>query len=447
MLSNLAVRWIYVFRRRNVARTTSTPISRRAEYKIGKLCNMFEIEVISDPSFALAPNTAMWEADLPALARYDVNLVKPVILFSEKVRLRTFRSDMLSMVDGDAFSYTVMPMRVIHRFLYLSYARDRNEIEFLGIDESTLAPIDKAFELFQQITDKSVSSERGMAAYYETEDRYSEGINKVRFATRRRLRKRRDSLATDELDAAIAQGILSVEGWAVDTADPWSQAWIEDKDFFAAGIDNIMSTHGSNRSSVTMFEPGSQMLFSSGEGESAGILKTQKPGCLEPATLAASMIARLPGLSSVPLDEILEIRDDLRDYLPAFRSAMIDLTDEIADHNDRNPYDVARIIERAWHQKINPALSEMEFKARRNSYPRELLRVFSGDKDALIGTASSIGLVAGSLVAGAITFIPAAIAASVPFVKAFNSRLRKEDKLENNRLFFLYNVQKKISDM
>ena len=96
----------------------------------------FSVSVISDPSFALAPDEPLWNTNLAAYADYDIALVKSALLFADSVTLRTFRADMLSMVDTDEFLFTIMPLRTVTRFLQLSIDRDENELDFLGIQES-----------------------------------------------------------------------------------------------------------------------------------------------------------------------------------------------------------------------------------------------------------------------------------------------------------------------
>jgi hypothetical protein len=423
--------------------------------------NIFDVNVISDPSSALAPNTPMWNTDLTAFARYDVTLLKPVLLFAESVTLRTFRADMLSMTDADEFQFTIMPMRRVNRFLYLSKDRNYDELEYLGIQESILAPSAEARRVDQTIKRRRERDGAWFEYLLKFAEKYSSSINELSRATAKRLSERREALATKDLDHAVGTGLLSVVGWGTEAAERysdewfnqrWLQAWITDQDFFEYGFIRLLEALSDN-STATMFEPGSQMMLSVLSSDSTHNVRNtraKKKRALESnltsADMAASVIGRLPGLDELTVAEILDIRRDLGEYLPAFRAAMIDLADEISSSKSPQPPEMASKIDKAWEQKISPVLNGMEIYARQHGYPRQLLNVFAEDKGALAGAVSSVGLAAGSLVAGAITFAPAILAASIPFIKALNAVLRGRDELENNRLYFLYKLKKELRD-
>ena len=419
---------------------------------------MFDVTVISDPGFALAPQDPMWNADLAAFARYDTALLKPVLLFADSVSLRTFRADMLGMVDADEFRLTIMPMRRLMRFIHLSSMRDMGELDYIGISESTLAPKPEASRVLRAITRRAGKDQSIFSYINKFEEKYEDSIEEVAVATGQRLIQRRDLLTTNDLNPAIQAGILTVSGWGTDGPERytdewysqrWMQAWASQEEFFAHGYLRILRSL-TNSSCATMFEPGTQMFLSminNGVSVQAKRKSRANRPPLVPTTadMAASVIGRLPGLSDFSIAELLEMRDDLAEYLPAFRAAMIDLADEVRDSEPNPSPEVAsRRLDRAWHQKVSPALKDMEVYARHNGYPRQLLNVFSEDKGALAGAISSIGLAAGSLVAGAAAFVPAAVAASIPFIKALNSTLRERDKLERNRLYFLYKLQSQL---
>ncbi len=417
----------------------------------------FSINVISDPSSALAPDSPMWNTDLTTYAEYDITLVKPPLLFADSVTLRTFRADMLSLVDADEFRFTIMPLRTVTRFLNLSINRDKDELEFIGIQESLLAPIAEARRVSQTAMRRTLAGKQSLSYLSKFAEKYDDSIRKVTRATAMRLDERRQALSTKVLDEAINAGILSVVGWGTDAPERGSEEWFTQRRFQASSTEEEYLFYGTARilhnlsadSSATMLEPGSRMFLSmlaekDEELERRERFEPDSASSLTSVELAASVIGRLPGLDEFTIAEILDIRQDLDSHLPAFRAAMMDMADQVNNSTSQEPSDIVRKVDQVWNRKVSPALKDMEMYARRQGYPRQLLNVFSEDKGALASAISSIGLATGSLLAGAITLAPAALAASVPFIKAFNSYLHAHDALEQNKLYFLYQLNKRL---
>jgi len=149
-------------------------------------------------------------------------------------------------------------------------------------------------------------------------------------------------------------------------------------------------------------------------------------------------------MNELSIEEIIDLRESLSDYLPAFRAAMIELSGEVAKQTDTDLQSLASEIDFYWQRDLAPALQEISHEVSRARYPRKLLSAFASDKTALAGTASAVVLAAGSVFAGAGTLIPAAAAAAFPFVRALNDVLHSRDDVRANRLYFLYEVQKRI---
>jgi hypothetical protein len=55
-----------------------------------------------------------------------------------------------------------------------------------------------------------------------------------------------------------------------------------------------------------------------------------------------------------------------------------------------------------------------------------------------------VALAAGSTFAGLGALIPAAAAAAYPFVHALNERLKAGEEIKKNRLFFLYDLERRV---
>lgn len=394
---------------------------------------MFEIDVMSDPGAATAYLTPMWDAEHRSLSKYDVDLVKPMLLFADKISLRSQREDMLAVVRGRIFVVQRMPMRRVFNYIGLCERRDPDELLVLGLPESALAP--------RAETDRVQTDMEQVPAFAR---QYDAQISDAANAIERVWSQREKQLSLEDLAPAVERDLVSVSGWRESGTDPWSLAWSDENDFFALAPDELIDQLV-DRPNAVMFEPGSRMTLGDSLADGGTLIASPATQPLvSPISVAAALFARLPTMASVPVGELLEIRDDLHDYLAPFRAGMVDLAEQISSEPDLDEKAMAQRIERCWYRDIDPALQELRNKARNSGYPRQLLATFSEDKGSLIGATSSVVLAAGSLVAGVATLLPAMAAASVPFVRALNGRLKERDDLKGNRLYFLYKLQDRL---
>jgi hypothetical protein len=372
----------------------------------------------------------MWSTDLKSLTRYDEDLIKPAILFADRIDLRSDRLDMAAMVTSDAMRYQNMPMRSLWAYIGISYRCDPAELELIGIPQSLLAPREDVAGFIQ---DPSTNQPR-LQPFWAT---HEVQVAEVAHALFELCRSRYRALSSPSLDRLVETGLLTVSGWSAGDDDPWTLAWTEDIEFFARIIDDLLDGMSSWGDAV-LIEPGSRMLLPADRlpGPSTGPT---------PGELAGSLVARLPGLDEITIEELTEIRSDLEDYLAGFRAEVIAMSEEVgASSKSCGSAERSDVIDRAWHARVSPILKELDAKVKRGSYPRQLLGAFAEDIGAQAASGASVLLAAGTAVAGVSTLLPAAAAASVPFLRALNSRLKARDELRENRLFFLYEAGRMI---
>ena len=99
----------------------------------------FEIDVLSNPAAALNTDKPLWDVnDFSIYSEYDVDLIKPALLFSDHVNLFTFRETMRQVVFNQAATIRRMPMMRIMSYLSMAARRDSREIELLGLKSNEL---------------------------------------------------------------------------------------------------------------------------------------------------------------------------------------------------------------------------------------------------------------------------------------------------------------------
>lgn len=398
---------------------------------------LFALDLVTAPTYQY-PTTPMWEQPMGDLRTYDENLVKPLVLFADRITLRSERIDMLSLIQSVAFRTSRMPMRRIWQYMAASSARDERLLAQLGLPSSNLAQPEDVNALMALEASNEGDHTARMEALHRFERKYSPQIEEFSQATLDLLEKRRDQLTSPGLETLVELGILDVTGWSAGQNDAWSLAWQPELDFLLDNIDDVENYLRGSEGAV-MLEPGSSFFLG------VGPVNTTAPRTMDlPAHLAASFISRLPGLKSADLGELIEVRDDLKDYLTPFRASMATMAKDVADAVGERPEALISEIEVRWARDVAPVLQELAVKAKRGSYPRELLNVVTEDKGALASTAASIVLAAGSAAAGLATLIPAAAAASYPFAKALKEMVEEREMREDNQLFFLYSAQQRL---
>ncbi|MCR6690058.1 hypothetical protein [Cellulomonas sp.] len=373
----------------------------------------------------------MWSPDLKLLTQYDEDLIKPAILFADKVDLRSDRLDMIAKTRSDALALRNMPMRTFYAYIGVSFRRDPDEIETLGIEPAILATAEE----LEPFIGESRPEIGELQAFWKA---HSSQVQEVVTAIGETLRNRSLDLKSSELQKLSDTGLLTTSGWAVGGDDAWSLAWTDEADFFSRIIDDLIGSMASWGNAV-LIEPGSRMFLS------REATAPDDAPVISPERLAVELFGRLPGMRELPLDEIMEIRHDLSDYLAPFRAEIVLMSDELTNNANRDGSAISAEIDHAWHGRIRPILAELDSKVKRGKYPRQLLNAFSEDTSSVAATGASVLLAAGSMYAGVGALLPAVAAASLPFIRALNSRLKATDEVRDHRLYFLYEASRRIS--
>lgn len=166
--------------------------------------------------------------------------------------------------------------------------------------------------------------------------------------------------------------------------------------------------------------------------------------------VALDMFQRLPNFSTVPMDELLGIRDELNPYLVPFRSAVLTLSREVARHPMSRALHTE--VELEMRRTIEPSVKAIEDAVRSKTYLARLAENAFGKDLAIIGGG---GLCAGfaSLagLAGAAGQAYAAAAGAVLggltlTAKAAFEWKREMREIEGSGFFFYYKLHKRLSN-
>jgi hypothetical protein len=391
-------------------------------------------------SFALQPDTPMWDyGDYAAFVDYDIQLVKPALLFADHVSLRTFRATMQEMIYSIGMSLHTMPMRRLFFLMHVVARADPRELKVLGLRPEELPSVEEV-EVTLQAAPKDLN---GFWKKYESLVERTADAARVVWAQRFR------DLEDGKLGRAAEAGLLTIEGWLPALPRDFSAVAAADIDeMYEESMDQFVEQLN-NAERQPLLDAGAAWVANNWPHprNDHSRRRHRKPKDWHAATLvSANAIIRLPGLDRLPLIEVLDLRDDLREYLPSFRSEMVRLGEDIANDENITAVDIAAEVDRRWHKEIAPVLADIRQKIASAAYPRQLLSAVTSEKDALGAIGGALVLAAGSVAAGASMLVPAAAAATYPFAKALNQRISTLEEVRKNRMFFLYALEKGIRE-
>lgn len=160
---------------------------------------------------------------------------------------------------------------------------------------------------------------------------------------------------------------------------------------------------------------------------------------------AVDIFKRLPNFSKATISEIIDIRKTLERPLIRFRSAIIDISENIRyepwNENFKND------VEKQFRKIIEPSILEIEEECKTNKYLLELVNTFTenplvvpagGIAGAFISKLSSILNISAEA-------IGLAVGAGVVAYKAFKKWKEKTKNIEANQMFFYYRAGKLIN--
>lgn len=155
------------------------------------------------------------------------------------------------------------------------------------------------------------------------------------------------------------------------------------------------------------------------------------------AGLARGFIDLLPSFPRASVDEIIDIRQELRDPLVRFRATIGILSREVEIEAYSDEF--GQEVQDLWCERVAPALIEIEERVRENSYLREL----AGQLDVPGMAASGVG-VAMSSFADLPQVVSLAVGASVGLINAERARRDTRKSIERTQFYFLYRSEQSL---
>lgn len=231
------------------------------------------------------------------------------------------------------------------------------------------------------------------------------------------------------LFSAIESGVLSIEPLAMEK--DWSSDQIISQ--FTDGIQEMLKDPGV----YPLFDDETGSLVRSAYAEGIWTPPSFPHERGKQVVIAADALGRLPAFPEATVDEVLDIRKELREPLVRFRAAMIRLGRlvEGAFFNQ----DAHAQFDELYREHIAPAILEIEEKVHDTTYLRELLAQVAGSSSPLITAILAFGVTRVADLPWMLSVAtPMAHAATSAALQKFTTGQRDVSRYE---MFFLYRTQ------
>lgn len=164
------------------------------------------------------------------------------------------------------------------------------------------------------------------------------------------------------------------------------------------------------------------------------------------AELGAGMIARLPAFPLAPLDELLDVKDDLTAALVRYRAAVSGLEQVL--EADIGAGDLDAELDAMWDERVQPAVVALEETLIEHSFVRELAKSAATSAKSLVTQGAAL-YIALSTIGDIAAHISAVAAASGVALEAAGAaaaqRITTRRAMAKEDFYYLYRLRQKLT--
>jgi hypothetical protein len=200
------------------------------------------------------------------------------------------------------------------------------------------------------------------------------------------------------------------------------------------------------------YDGSTRLLFDNGAGELVstmlrdGLIETNDLGIKHAGEAAAGsgLVARLPAFPQAPMNELLDLRADLRGPLVRYRAAVIRVAMDLPKLVGP---EIEAHVDDLWLKEVAPAMQEIEAALADHGLVREIAK--SAAKDIRTLLIEGAGLFVGmSALSGLGTWVNATIAGAAPMLHAGTtgvlSAYEGQRDAARHELFYLYEANRRL---
>ncbi|WP_084104166.1 hypothetical protein [Demequina sp. NBRC 110056] len=415
---------------------------------------MYEINIFSSPFDAVtpAPNGKERVGHASEIVRYDEDFVKPALFLADRAVLKTTRVDAYLDEFREASAASMFAPAKAFAF-WISRSRDPEQLDRYGIDPKDLLS-EEEMETWERVlespssrefTDEEIDEFNFADAYRkhraetgnraEPETRFRHRVQPLTSARAAIFKSRADSFLSARLNA-MPTTVIRQEPWD-STVRTQYQKFLDTRVGEHAASDRMveqMETAVLHSVAGVMLDP----AVSYGLGVRGAT--PAEIGSAATVSGAVELMRMVGGLSELPLDEVVEVREELHPYLQPFRGFLLE-TSAAANLEDADALEQGRLLQIAWEAEVAPAISDMRIHVEGATFKRNALDLFSSASDAT----KTLGMAVGAAWASGLTGIAAlsvAAAAAPPTLTALVSSIRAKQDVRHNRAYFVHGLEK-----
>jgi len=340
----------------------------------------------------------------------DIRLLKPALLYGDRVTLYSPMATMLAMTAG------------------LGELSERDRISFLrqvipivaAEDSGSLDGLDSYEQLRRR---RNRTPQEIMAA-----ERFRRELERHWDELRSVIERTLEQAGADQLVAAIDAGLLTID--PILGGDDFDL-----EEFLRAFVDKLAELLTASLS-YPLFDDSAGGLVQAHVAEGLIVPTEGARGRGKQVTAASEFMSRLPAFPAASIHEVLGIRDELKGPLVRFRAGMV----EIADIIEAAPFEEGfqHEVQDIYVEKVGPALADMEDAVRQNAYLRQLLGSAVADMKTTLTGFITLGV---TQTADLSPLIAAGAAAGAATIQAAWNKQMVARRIRQQQLYFLYRTE------
>jgi hypothetical protein len=340
----------------------------------------------------------------------DIRLLKPALLYGDRVTLYSPMATMLAMTAG------------------LGELSERDRISFLRQVIPIVAAEDSdsldGLDLYEQLRRRrNRTTQEIMAA-----ERFRRELERHWDELRSVIERTLEQAGADQLVAAVDAGLLTI-----DPLLPGGDFDLEE--FLRAFVDKLAELLTASLS-YPLFDDSAGGLVQAHVAEGLIVPREGARGRGKQVTAASEFMSRLPAFPAASIHEVLGIRDELKGPLVRFRAGMV----EIADIIEAAPFEEGfqDEVQDIYIEKVGPALADMEDAVRQNAYLQQLLGSAVADMKTILTGVITLGV---TQTADLSPLIAAGAAAGAATIQAAWNKQMVARRIRQQQLYFLYRTE------
>lgn len=388
-----------------------------------------ELQVFSDPLWGLGSEAGVSMDRLDDVRRYDEEIVKPALFLADRVVLRSWRLDMQFEQRLKASAVRLgVPLQATIRWMV--YGAADGARERVGIDKQLHRDLQLVLDLYGGAAGEPL----GSAEFFESDAVAEFARRWVAFH-----RTQHEALRSQALVSLGEKGVLEECPWdSRDTArQSYPQAtWNHDNSSFNYGWKEMVTAAQCGESGVLLDQGIDSRL-----AETDAQVRQPSTVTLENAT---NLMRLIDGLSAAPMDEIVDLRQELSSYLRPFRSFILSHAEGVNVTPDMSLEERRRQAELLWEREVSPAIEELRQKVESESFIRNVKRITAQGQEAAIGLGLGLTTALASGAIGITALAGLGVAALPTIVKA--AAASGEARRENQRggAYFVLEIERRL---